>query len=514
MSGRVYTAEDIGSDITLEPDFAIIGSGAGGAVSAAVLSQAGASVVVLEEGGFYTRKDFNMDEARAVRNLYQERGNRATEDLSIIILQGRSVGGSTTINWTTSFRTPRHVLEHWADVHGVEGFSYEDLESAFESVEERLSIEPFDERNMNANNRVLWRGATKLGYEPQISRRNVVNCMHSGYCGMGCPTNAKQAMHMTYLPDAVSAGASIYANVRAQRLVADGSRITEIQASVMDESRYTPGSTRVTVRPKNVILAGGAINSPSLLMRSQLADVSGQLGKRTCLHPVPIVVGFYEDPVEAFYGAPQSVSLHKGVELATDERMGFFVETAPVHPLLASISATGYGDTHTLVMGRLAHMSALIALHVDGFDPEEKCGTVSITDAGRTVLNYEFTPRFWKTFRYATRFMAEIHLAAGAQEVATTHEEPVIVKSTADLEKIEQAEYGPLKQLVASAHQMGGCRMGGSPETSVVSSELKHWSYDNLWIIDGSVFPTAAGVNPSETIYAMATLAASRIAAA
>ena len=105
-------------------------------------------------------------------------------------------------------------------------------------------------------------------------------------------------------------------------------------------------------------------------------------------------------------------------------------------------------------------------------------------------------------------------MAAGALEVGTTHEEPVIIQSTDALTRIDEAEYGPLKQLVASAHQMGGCQMGATPATSVVSSQLKHWHYDNLWIIDGSVFPTASGVNPSETIYAIAKLAASRIVSA
>src|SRR6266581_1565901 len=104
--GRILTGADITRDYEERADACVIGSGAAGAVMAARLAEMGARVVLLEEGGLYTRNDFDLQEATAYPRLYQEKGQRATADLAITVLQGRCVGGGTTVNWTTSFRTP------------------------------------------------------------------------------------------------------------------------------------------------------------------------------------------------------------------------------------------------------------------------------------------------------------------------------------------------------------------------------------------------------------------------
>src|SRR6202042_541254 len=130
--------------------FFTVGSGAGGSTAAAVRSATGARVVVVEEGGHYTRRDFNMQESWAYPALYQEHGNRATDDLSILILQGRSVGGGTTVNWTSSFRTPERTLALWAARHGVQGLDAATLAPHFEAVEKRLDIGAGNPDDVNA----------------------------------------------------------------------------------------------------------------------------------------------------------------------------------------------------------------------------------------------------------------------------------------------------------------------------------------------------------------------------
>jgi choline dehydrogenase-like flavoprotein len=511
MAGRIYTASQLPSSREISVDCAVIGSGAGGAVTAAVLAEGGKSVAILEEGSLSTRRDFTMREADAYRRLYQERGNRATQDLSIVVLQGRGVGGGTTVNWTTSFRTPEHVLRHWEDAHGVSGFSARDLRPSFEAVEERLGIHQVDPSEVNRNNQLLLDGAKRLGLVPELLRRNTRGCMQTGYCGMGCPTNAKQAMHLTYLPDAVAAGADLYANTRVTRLLPEGRSIVSLQAVVMDEARYLPGQSSLTVRAKRVIVSAGAVNSPALLLRSGLKDSSGLVGRRTFLHPVTVVLGFHDREVRGDSGVPQTVSVRQGLDRPTESRMGFFIETPPIHPLVAALGIPGFGDRHAELMRRMSHASAMIGLMIDGFDPAEPCGTVRVLDSGRAVLDYAFSDRFWRTARQSTKMLAEVTLAAGARQVWTTHERPILVESRKDLSKIDAASFGPLRQTLMSAHQMGGCQMGGDPTSSVVSPELRHWDYDNLFVIDGSVLPTAAGVNPAETIYGIAHLAANRI---
>ena len=139
--GRIWTGDELKADREVACDVCVIGSGSGGGWLAHELVARGLSVVMLEEGGYHTRREFDLTEASAFPKLYQELGNRATEDLSINILQGRSVGGGTTVNWCSSFRTPARILDRWRDAHGVEGLTVEALNPHWEAIERRLHIE-------------------------------------------------------------------------------------------------------------------------------------------------------------------------------------------------------------------------------------------------------------------------------------------------------------------------------------------------------------------------------------
>src|SRR4029079_5624699 len=145
-----------------EADVAIVGSGAGGGVTAELLARAGLSVVILEEGPLLSSSDFHMREREAYPQLYQESAGRQTKDREISIYQGRCVGGGTTVNWTSSFRTPPATLAHWARQFGIAGFTEADLAPWFERVARRLNIAPW-EVAPNENNDILRRGAQALG---------------------------------------------------------------------------------------------------------------------------------------------------------------------------------------------------------------------------------------------------------------------------------------------------------------------------------------------------------------
>ncbi|HLV60169.1 MAG TPA: GMC family oxidoreductase [Fredinandcohnia sp.] len=503
--------ERLDDDLDLVCDVCVIGSGAGGAVVAARLAAMGLEVVILEEGPYRDRRSFRMDEGEAYRTLYQDRGLRATQDLSITILQGRAVGGSTVVNWTTCFRVPDAVLHRWARDFGVRGLSPETLAPHFQAVEARLGIAEWPAAAANANNRVLFEGCRKLGYEVGPLRRNVRGCANLGYCGMGCPVDAKQAMHVTYLPDAFAHGARLYANVRAHRVEVRQGRAVDILGVALDPETARPTGRRLRVRPKAVVASFGALNTPTLLLRSGLDD--GKVGKRTFLHPTVAMASFFDEPVQAFYGAPQSIGSHHFADRGPG-RIGFFLETPPVHPMLAATAFPAFGQQQLELMSRLGHMQALIALAIDGFLPEEAGGTVRIDRDGRMRFFYPIGPPLEEAFCAASIEMARIQLAAGAREVRSLHLEPVVVRTEADLPRLERAPYGALRHSIFSAHQMGGCPMGEDEDVCVVDSTLRHRRVDNLFVVDGSVFPTSLGVNPSETIYALAHWAAEPIAAA
>jgi choline dehydrogenase-like flavoprotein len=178
--GRIWIGDELKKDREVTCDVCIVGSGAGGGVLGEALARRGLSVVMLEEGGYRTRRDFDVREDTAYTSLYQELGNRATDDLAITILQGRTVGGGTAVNWTVCFRTPRRILDLWRDVHGVEGINEATLAPHWDWLEKRLRIQEWPLERINRNNRVLWDGAGKLGYERSLLKRNVHHCANLG----------------------------------------------------------------------------------------------------------------------------------------------------------------------------------------------------------------------------------------------------------------------------------------------------------------------------------------------
>ena len=512
MTGAILGAGDLTADVEERCDVCVIGSGAGGAVLAAGLVERGLSVVMLEEGGHHTKREFDLQEGTAYPMLYQDRGTRATADLAITILQGRAVGGTTVVNWTTCFRTPARILEHWRSRHGVEGLDEPTLAPHFAAVEERLSIREWPEALANANNRVLLDGCRKLGWDVGALRRNVKGCANSGYCGMGCPIDAKQSMLVTYVPDAVERGLRLYADTRAERIETKGDRAVAVHGVVLDPATGRPNGRRVRVLPKVVVSSGGAINGPALLLRSGL-DRNGRVGKRTFLHPVVAMAAIFDEPVRAFYGAPQSIGSHQFIDRGP-EKVGFFLETPPLHPMLAATAFKSFGAGHQAFMAQLPHIGVLIALSVDGLLDRDEGGTVSLRGDGRVRVDYPVGPHLAESFRASSLAMARVQLAAGARRILSLHQTPVEVTSEADLQRLERAPYGALEHAIFTAHQMGGCAMGADPATSVVNARLQHHHVPNLFVVDGSVFPTALGVNPSETIYALAHWARDHVAAA
>ena len=512
MSGipNLVRGRDIRADRTVDTDVAIVGSGPGGSIAAYRLAAAGARVAVIEEGGYHTRPDFRMQEEWSYPNLYQDHGNRTTDDLSITVLQGRSVGGGTTVNWTTSLRTPASTLAFWKSRRRVEGITAEALVPHWDEIERRLSVHTAEPGEINANNRALLDGARRLGWGFELLPRNVSDCVLSGMCGLGCPVDAKQAMHLTYLPDAAARGAVVYANCRVRRLARRGRRVVEAQADVLDESGDRPAGPALTVRAKTFVLAAGAINTPRLLRRSALPDPYGIVGRRTWIHPTLASAAHFDRKVEPYFGAPQTVGSHHFAN--RPGKIGFFLETPPAQPMLAGLAHAGFGTEHRRAMRELPNTAVLIALLIDGFLDEEHGGTVAERAGGRLSFRYPRAPALEEAMREAMKAMARVHLAAGAREVVTFHEPALRIRSEADLPRIDAASVAPNRCAVFTAHQMGGAPMGQDPGIAVVDSTLRHHFLDNLYVMDGSVFPTSLGVNPQISILGISSLAASALA--
>ena len=510
---KVIDGATLDGDRTLEADVVVVGSGAGGGVTAELLALAGLKVLILEEGALKSSSDFKMREADAYPTLYQEAGARKTRDKGINILQGRTVGGSTTVNWTSSFRTPPSTLAHWQRHFGLAEYTPEALAPWFAMVEQRLHIGAWDVPP-NENNDLLRRGAERLGIPTASIRRNVNGCWNLGYCGMGCPTNAKQSMLVTTIPSALDLGATLLTRVRAEQLVFRNGVVDHLLAMALTADGLAPTGKRVTVKARHYVVAGGAINTPGLLLRSGAPDPHGLLGKRTFLHPTVISSGLFGQRVDGYAGAPQSIySDHFLDAQAIDGAMGYKLEAPPLHPLLLSTTMAGFGEEHAAMMRQFPHVQGLLALLRDGFHPDAPGGSVALDRHGAPVLDYRLTPFVWDGARRALLSMAEIQFAAGARSVLPVHE---LAQSYTSWQQAREAINGlPFKNLllrVVSAHVMGGCGMAADARHGVVDGKGRYHGVANLSVHDGSLFPTSIGANPQLSIYGMVARLASGLA--
>lgn len=493
---------------TLETDVLVIGTGAGGGITAELLARAGLRVVMLEDGALKTSTDFNQLESEAYPQLYQESAARKTDDKAINILQGRCVGGSTTVNWTSSFRTPSDTLAFWRDRFGLTTLTDDALAPYFQQAERRLNISTWL-TPPNENNELLRRGAAQLGIPAAAILRNVKGCWNLGSCGMGCPTNAKQSMLLTTVPTALSLGAQLVVNTRATRLNIRHGRVTSVLAEYVDKKTHLPlgtqAKTAIEIKCAHVVVAGGAINSPALLMRSQAPDPHGLLGKRTFLHPVVMSAALMAQRVEGWAGAPQTIySDHFLGTQAIDGPMGYKLEAPPIHPVIFASSIPGFGDVQADMLKTFAHQHILLALLRDGFAPASAGGQVSIRSDGSPTLAYPLNEFVMDGARRALLSMAEIQFAGGAKQVLPVHEQAQPYTSWAQAKAaITQLPMLPLQTRVVSAHVMGGCSMADSPAQGVVGPDGVHWQVANLSVHDGSLFPTSIGANPQLSVYGL-----------
>jgi choline dehydrogenase-like flavoprotein len=509
---RVVDASTLDRDFELESDVAIVGTGAGGGVAAEILSRQGLRVVLIEEGPLRSSRDFHMLEREAYPQLYQESAGRRTKDKGIVILQGRNVGGSTTVNWTTSFRTPPATLAFWRRHYGLIEYTPENLAPWFERMERRLHIAPWAVPP-NENNLALQQGAKRLGIPTGTIARNVHGCRNLGYCGLGCPVNAKQSMLVTTIPAALERGATLIVRARADRLAHAGGVVGTLACDALDPTGLAPGGYRVRVRARTFIAAAGAIGSPALLMRSEVPDPNGILGARTFLHPTLVSAARMPRAVDAFSGAPQSVYSDRFLETPLDGPAGFKLEVPPVHPVLMATTLPGFGEAHAQLAAAMRYTQVIIALLRDGFHAQSLGGRVELRGDGTPLLDYPMTPYLWEGARRALLAMAEIQFAAGAITVFPLHESARPYRSLQTARAaIASLPMDILRTRVVSAHVMGGCPMSADATTGVVDQYGRHHQLRNLFVFDGSTFPTSLGANPQLSIYGIVARNASRLA--
>ncbi|MBC8082299.1 MAG: GMC family oxidoreductase N-terminal domain-containing protein [Hymenobacter sp.] len=494
-------------DVTYDCDVLVIGSGAGGGVVAGELAAAGHDVLVLEKGPYCHGCDFTQREADMLGKLYDGKGTLSTQDGGVGILAGSCLGGGTTINWAGAFRTPDYVLHEWAREHLVPHFASADFKLSLDAVSRAMSVNT-DYVRHNGQNQALWDGSTRLGQEVQLIPRNEKGLTDSethfqglGYSSLGDAYGIKQGTLNTYLLRAFEHGARLLADTRVERVTITAGRATGAEAV---HTTATGQPARVMVRARRVVVAGGAIQTPALLLRSGLKHP--HLGHHLNLHPTVLVSGLYAQAMNPWFGPSMSV-VNDCFTRLNGTNYGAKLETPPAHAgLMSMVLPWLSGAQHKALMRQAAHLGSFIVLTRD-----RDGGRVRVDKHGQALIDYVLSEHDRATMLTGVRAAAEIQAAAGAHTIflphgtlPTLHVRDGRIQNPEVLTQLPHLGWKPNQYGLYSAHQMSSCRMGGDSFTHPVGPTGETYEIRNLFVADASAFPACSGVNPMLTTMALA----------
>ena len=503
----IAVEEVTGESATISCDVVVVGSGAGGGVIAAQCAQAGNDVVVLEMGGYRNESDFTNLEIPSYFELYYGGGLATSESGSISILAGQSLGGGTVVNYMNCVRTPDAILAEWAE-HGLVGLdSPEFVEQHMDVVLERIGANT-EATTQNKTHQRLLEACDQLGYEHRPIWRNASlddDPEFCGYCSLGCQKGCKRSAMKTWLQDASDGGARAVVGCHADRILTEDGAASGVEATVTHADGST---TALTIEAPTVVVACGAVESPALLLRSGIGGPAA--GKNLRLHPASVVWGVYEERIEGWSGQIQSALSDHFSEI--EDGYGMLIEAAGMLPAFMS---TAYpwdsGEQHKRLMSVAGWTAPFITVARD-----HGSGEVVLDELDRALVRWDFDDEVdARLIVRAQVELARLHHAAGAAEMFTGHAREQRWHRGDDfdayLEALEGASYAPNDLTVFTAHQMGSCRMGADPETSVANGRGELHDTKGVWIGDGSAFPTAPGVNPMVSIMSLAHRTAANI---
>jgi len=488
-----------------ECDVVIVGSGAGGAVAAATLAEAGLDVIVLEAGEAFDQESYPADPLEAIARLYRDGGLTIAEGRpQVPVPVGRAVGGTTVVNSGTCFRAPPAVLEDWRTRFGIEWAT--DLDGAFAEAEELLRVTPLDPERMGRNGQLAMEGAAALGASGGPISRNAGSCVQCSSCPLGCEIDAKRGMHVSYIPRAVAAGARLRTGVEARRVLIEKGRATGV-ACTLAPLRPGPGNrgkgtARAGSRPYAVrarlatVVAGGALGTPELLLRSGLSG--SPIGRNLHIHPACWIGARYAEEVRGWDGVMQSYYVDEW------EPQRLLLEATFTPLAFGGAWLPGAGSDHQRSLLEFHHVGS-IGVHLS----DESSGRVSLTRDGSLRVRYKLTQEDANRLTFGIARAAEIHFAAGATEVYPNIPRAGVL-TPSNLPDFESTRFKPSELRLEAFHPMGTARISPPGDGACAPNGSVHGVSD-LYVADASLFPTSLGVNPMMTIIAFATRIATEL---
>ena len=501
-----FTAEDeparwreqimtLDADEEVECDVVVIGTGAGGAVMAKELAERGHAVLMVEEGGYYSRSSFTGHAVDNLRRFYRDAGATGSVGNCVIpIPMGRLVGGSTAINTGTCWRTPDWVLDKWVG-RGLTDLAPHLMEPYFERVERELQVAPADPAYLGGVADVIARGCDVLGYSHRPLNRNAPGCDGASVCDFGCPRGAKRSTDVSYVPPALQRGALLYTGVRAERILFEDGRAVGL------EGRSVAGGHRLVVRAAATVVSCGTLITPAFLQRHGLHRGRRHLGRHLSIHPASTVSALFDEEIMGYTAIPQGYCID---EL---QREGILPmgASAPI-----DMAASQFNFVGRQLMDLMENYDRVASFGVMVSDRSR--GQVRLGPGGRPVVLYWLGRRERDLMQRGMAVVSRVFLAAGAREVYPALHGYRVVRNADDLQRMERARTAAADYLLTAFHPLGTCRMATDPGGGVVSPTHEVFGVPGLHIADGSVVPSSVAVNPQVTIMALATRAADLLA--
>ena len=503
-------------------DFAVVGTGAGGGPLIAGLAEGGFSVVGFDAGPWFRPlEEFASDETEQNKLYWTD--NRVIDGANPFVMggknSGKAVGGSTVHFAMVSLR----FRPEWFKSRSLMGYGadwpldWREMWDYYALAEQALKISgpvtypwgpkrpryPYRAHELNGAAELLARGAEALGYKwtetplatVSAPRGKSPPCVYRGFCRFGCSTNAKQSQLVTFIPRALVAGAEIRDLAMVGRIGTDGAgRATGVHYVRDGRWRFQ--------RARNVVVAGYAVETPRLLLASAtdrhpegLANSSGLVGKNLMTQSNQAVFGTMEQEVRWYKGPPSlTITEHWNYDDRKDFHGGYcWMAQGPLPIEWVTVQTGSRGLWGQALVDEMAKYNHQVGLKMVGEMLPDERNTVTLDDEtdqhGLRIarVTYSWGDNDRAMIQHALGEMQRSLEAVGARDI--------------------------FRQEDDTNHLAGTAHMGDDPRTSVVNSDCRSWDIPNLWVCDGSVFPTSGGVNPSLTITAIAMRSADRIKA-
>lgn len=483
-AGQTLRCDSFERDETVECDVAVIGSGAGGAAAAWVLSQAGLKVLIIEEGRKWEPEQLSTKQSWALRHLYGERGTSvATGNVYLPMPRGRAVGGSTLLNSAICFRTPAPILKKWQDEFGVPWADTAHYDPVFAEVEAAIGVAKTAPHNAKPHNLIFKDGVDALKLDGDFISRNAPGCIGCGLCQLGCPVGGKGSVDRNLIPVSLAHGAALFTCALATKIITENGKARGVEVWAVDpitEER----KRRIDVKAKQVFLCAGAVGSPMLLWRTGIANSSGQVGNNLRVHTGGGGCARFEQIIDLWHGVTQGYYTRLRGENAV-------LETFSATPEIYSIQY----EEFSYPISRLRNLASCGCMIGD-----VSTGTVRPGDsANRSVMTYDVVEEDVRVHKKGLVQIAEIYFAAGAIEFHPGVIGGGTFSSARALEKFLVDV--PVDRLsIYASHPMGTCRMSADKSKGVVKTTGESWDVEGLYVSDASVFPTSLGVNPQITV--------------